>query len=294
MLTQCSFPDTLTDKPSDSINNTLDTLITSTFSDRIQLLRELVSVHAAATSSQPTALSHILSDLSHQISTLESQAADLQQALDTETTLLGHGRSNILPKLKQQESVLIQMLDKVNAGGTHATSTEHTADTSDTSTFMKVASASDTNGEPDADPTSHASKKEKPSAKPCRSIRLLTDDEYNHIPQYIVGRITLEKINQAITDLNLLISDKYKIFKLPQQKMSKLQRSIYWEHKQLATAETKSRVFVTEKDLKDKSGGWTESGFKFDAVGRNVVAILRHLGRIKEVRGGGHTRIVLQ
>ena len=108
-----------------------------------------------------------------------------------------------------------------------------------------------------------------------------------------MGRITLEKINQAITDLNLLISDKYKIFKLP-QKMSKLQRSIYWEHKQLATAETKSRVFVTEKDLKDKSGGWTESGFKFDAVGRNVVAILRHLGRIKEVRGGGHTRIVLQ
>lgn len=109
----------------------------------------------------------------------------------------------------------------------------------------------------------------------------------------LVGRLNVEKINAMIQELNKLISDKYTLLRIPQPKMNKLQSDIYWEHKQLETPETRGRTFITEGDLKSKRAGWSSSGFKFDAVGRNVLTILRHLGRMKEVRGGKNTRIVL-
>ncbi|KAH6601688.1 hypothetical protein BASA61_001892 [Batrachochytrium salamandrivorans] len=270
---------------------------------------------------------HAFSDISVQVAVLEAQAAQLKVFLDSEITFLQRGRAETLAKLKLQESVLVRILDRVPAESllqnppTHYPSSYDTVSGSAYSSTNNHPLCSDTNvddarGGASQDhgnsghtglhqsqdhPASHKgieditseSHEQQKSGKPSKKIQVLSDLEYSRIPQYIVGRITRERINQAIEDLNLLISDKYKILRMPQPKMSKLQRTIYYEHKQLATPETKLHVFITEKDLKDKAGGWTESGFKFDAVGRNVIAILRHLGRIREVRGGGHTRIVL-
>lgn len=80
--------------------------------------------------------------------------------------------------------------------------------------------------------------------------------------------------------------------RIPPAKMTKIQRETFWEHKKAATPETAGKAFITEKDVKDKEP-WSKSSFRLDPAGRNVIAIMRHLGRIKEVRGGGHTRMVI-
>lgn len=87
--------------------------------------------------------------------------------------------------------------------------------------------------------------------------------------------------------------DKLAILGIPDHKLIKQQdRDIVHMFKQLQTKETKGYFFFTEKELKDKQG-WTKSKFIFSAVGRNVLTILRTLGRLKEVRGGQATRHVL-
>lgn len=75
--------------------------------------------------------------------------------------------------------------------------------------------------------------------------------------------------------------------------MNKIEREIFWEHKESNVNETKGKVFICEQDLRDHSK-FSKSKFSFNALGRNVIVILRHLGRVKEVRGGGRTRIILQ
>ncbi|KAH6564156.1 hypothetical protein BASA62_008092 [Batrachochytrium salamandrivorans] len=232
---------------------------------------------------------HAFSDISVQVAVLEAQAAQLKVFLDSEITFLQRGRAETLAKLKLQESVLVRILDRVPAESLLQNSPTHYPSSYDTVSGSAYSSTnnhplcSDTNVD-DArgsapqdhgnsghtghhqsqdhpashkgieDITSESHEQQKPG-KPSKKIQVLSDPEYSRIPQYIVGRITRERINQAIEDLNLLISDKYKILRMPQPKMSKLQRTIYYEHKQLATPETKLHVFITEKDLKDKAGG---------------------------------------
>lgn len=42
--------------------------------------------------------------------------------------------------------------------------------------------------------------------------------------------------------------------------------------------------FIVEEDIKEFST------LKMDSVGRAILTVLRHCGRIKEIRGSGHTR----
>ncbi|KAJ3130813.1 Chitin synthase, class 3 [Physocladia obscura] len=129
------------------------------------------------------------------------------------------------------------------------------------------------------------------------SIGLFTVAEFNILP-----KLTLEKLNASITEFNKLVSTKYATLKIPHTKMTKLQRDRFWEHKKSSNEATKGKVFLTEREIKeswwvvtgskDKSASAAGGGFKLDPVGRTVLALARHVGRIKEVRGGGDTRIV--
>ena len=73
--------------------------------------------------------------------------------------------------------------------------------------------------------------------------------------------------------------------------MSKESRDRYWEHRALVTEELKNKCFITEKDVKDYAPQGCQ--FRLDPAGRSVISILRHLNRMKEMRGGGITRFVL-
>ncbi|KAI8927125.1 hypothetical protein BC831DRAFT_511077 [Entophlyctis helioformis] len=290
-------------------------------------LHELLRLRAAALQ-EPTAtgghaagaetLRKHMADIVVQVQAVEGLAAQLEAFVDSEAATLEQARTTTLSSLCVQERALAAMLDKLPvaeaaaAVGSVPTAGDDGASPRSQSQSQSPPYVSGYHGQQQSQHTSddgetdHAAggmsshlalqPPQQGDGKPPRSIQLIGPAEFARIPSYIVGRMTCDKINASIADLNQLIADKYVVLKMPQSKMNKIQRSIFWEHKQLATAagaDTKGRVFVTEKDLKDKTG-WTVSAFKFDAVGRNVIATLRHLGRIKEVRGGGHTRIVLQ
>lgn len=50
---------------------------------------------------------------------------------------------------------------------------------------------------------------------------------------------------------------------------------------------------MTETDLKNMlASGRLQNSFKLDPTGRSILSILRHLGRIKEIRSVGTIRYV--
>ncbi|KAL2913077.1 hypothetical protein HK105_207422 [Polyrhizophydium stewartii] len=291
--------------PSPEPRASLEDLVGSLFTDRIQRLRELLAVRSATHLGTPPRQA---SDLKVQVAQLESQSAQLENYLKGELATLQRARAASLARLKLQEAALQRMLSMMPpsmfppepadasafapAPAAAVGAAPGAADADDGSVGSPSDASASVSGQPPAAAASASTAPVK-SGKPARSIALISEAEYNKIPAYIVNRTPCERLNQAISELNHLIADKYAIIKMPQNKMNKVQRSIYWDHKQLITPDIKGLVFVTEADLKDKAG-WTTSEFKFDAIGRNVIAILRHLGRIREVRGGGATRIVLQ
>ncbi|KAJ3095584.1 Spindle and kinetochore-associated protein 1 [Phlyctochytrium planicorne] len=122
------------------------------------------------------------------------------------------------------------------------------------------------------------------------SVSPITIAEFEDIPKYLINRLTRDKLNDLLSELNKMIQEKYTTLKIPQPKMTKPQRERFWEHKKLITEETKGKAFITEKEV---IKNWAKANFKLDPAGRGLIAALRHLGRIKEVRGGGQTRIVV-
>ncbi|KAJ3188864.1 Spindle and kinetochore-associated protein 1 [Gaertneriomyces sp. JEL0708] len=124
------------------------------------------------------------------------------------------------------------------------------------------------------------------------TIAPITVSEFESLPKYQIGRLTRDKLNDNVQQFSLLVQDMYALLRIPVARMTKPQRDIYWEHKKISTPETSGHAFVTEKDVKDKDI-FSKSSFRLDPAGRTVVAVLRHLGKIREVRGGGHTRLVL-
>ena len=59
--------------------------------------------------------------------------------------------------------------------------------------------------------------------------------------------------------------------------------------KESENAETKGKIFITDVDIQETKAG----KFRLDPLGRAVMSILRHLGRVKESRGSGKTRFIV-
>ncbi|KAJ3310418.1 Farnesyl pyrophosphate synthetase, partial [Blyttiomyces sp. JEL0837] len=70
-------------------------------------------------------------------------------------------------------------------------------------------------------------------------IEPITVAEFEAIPKYLINRLSRDKINDLIVELNRNFAEKYAMLKLPHSKMNKEQRDRFWEHKKLITAETK-------------------------------------------------------
>lgn len=125
------------------------------------------------------------------------------------------------------------------------------------------------------------------------NLRHLSQEEFASIPKYSRGRIPLDKINSLIDHLNRILHEKYTLLlRTNPAKLGIDQRQRVSEWRAAETAETASKFFVTEADLKVKSAAG--GPFKFDQVARNVLTILRLVGRIKESRNAGIIRYIFQ
>ena len=130
------------------------------------------------------------------------------------------------------------------------------------------------------------------ASSPSPEMAPLSQTEFDSLPKYLKGRLTVCKINSFIRDFNRFTTEKYTILlRANPAKLSTDQRQKFFEWKNLDCPETTGKFFITEADLKAK--GSTTDSFKFDQVARNILTILRQAGRIKEVRSVGIIRYLI-
>ena len=67
--------------------------------------------------------------------------------------------------------------------------------------------------------SSQAGTTKKPGVGPS-VITPVTPEEFDTIPKYMKGRLSAEKINEAIDELNRALSEKYKLLRQPVTKLT--------------------------------------------------------------------------
>ncbi|XP_041127026.1 spindle and kinetochore-associated protein 1-like [Polyodon spathula] len=130
----------------------------------------------------------------------------------------------------------------------------------------------------------------KPSKhKDCvQEMLFITTAEFENIPAYMKGRLTYDQINNVIQDINKAVVCKYKILKQSLKSMNNATRKLYQRFKDEECKETKGQYFVVDADIKEFTQMKVEKKFHV------MLNMLRHCQRLREVRGGGITRYMLQ
>ncbi len=124
-----------------------------------------------------------------------------------------------------------------------------------------------------------------PAAVPDAALEHVTQSELDSLRRDVKGRLTVEKLNAGIDELQQLMAAKKLLLlhKRPSTlKHGDAQRVKDWQA--LVTAETEGYAFFTENDLRDPPGGIEPSSTMVGATGKSLISALRSLGRVKEVR----------
>jgi len=118
----------------------------------------------------------------------------------------------------------------------------------------------------------------------------LTMDEYNETPKYMLGRITYASLNKTVQDINLTMAEKYRLMKKKQKDKTPQEIRQVQTFKKQENAESQGAHFILADDL--KSLGVCTDGLNSRQFATHL-PILRHHRRLREIRGGGYTRLAL-
>eukprot|EP00041_Stephanoeca_diplocostata_P006700 m.91585 g.91585 ORF g.91585 m.91585 type:complete len:257 (-) comp16499_c0_seq1:350-1120(-) len=127
----------------------------------------------------------------------------------------------------------------------------------------------------------------KPKTPRAEKLAYVKVDEFNSTPKYIRGRVSRDQVNKIVDVIFEVTTAKQKVLATPRRKLSDVDLTRWTNYQEAENAETKGTIFFTEADVKDLTP------HRIDSAGRTCLAILRHLGRVREIRGGGLTRIVV-
>ena len=130
-------------------------------------------------------------------------------------------------------------------------------------------------------PSARGTRSSKP---PPPQMALVTEAELGSAPSYMKSRLDVSKVNAALMEFQKALGAKYAILHTPASQLRTLAESDRKRHsvyKSLQTDEVRGMYFISEEDLK------SVHAIKNDATGKNLIAVLRHVGRIKEFKHGG-------
>ncbi|XP_015585600.1 spindle and kinetochore-associated protein 1 isoform X2 [Cephus cinctus] len=112
-----------------------------------------------------------------------------------------------------------------------------------------------------------------------RSIKLLTQQEFNKIPRYIIGRQSLEAVNNLVMTINQILKAKYTLLSLGKNGARKKGvLDLYLHYRKQETIEQGKMYFFTSEDYERQ----TKS--KLDKMKLNLLTALRHCKRLREMR----------
>ncbi|GFT80904.1 spindle and kinetochore-associated protein 1, partial [Nephila pilipes] len=117
--------------------------------------------------------------------------------------------------------------------------------------------------------------------KAFNKMQLITIQEFESVPKYMKGRLKYEQINKFVGEFNNALEAKYKLLSIPRKELKPAQLKEWQQLKSQESVETKGLFFCTEDDLK------VYGNIKLDKASLNMMTILRHCGKVKEIRGPG-------
>ncbi|XP_053910799.1 spindle and kinetochore-associated protein 1-like [Cuculus canorus] len=130
-------------------------------------------------------------------------------------------------------------------------------------------------------------KKSKEDATAVKQMPLISPEEFDNIPAYLRGRLRCEQINVVIQEINNAVAAKYKIMHQPLKSMKAPARKLYSRFLEEEIKETRGEFFIMEADIKE----FTQ--LKMDKRCYNILSILRHAQRLREIRCSGFVRYII-
>ena len=130
------------------------------------------------------------------------------------------------------------------------------------------------------DPNKKCNMKENKSCR--RSIEEIDENTFIKVPKHVKKRLTLNQINSAIQEINSVFQKKYSLVYSKNKKLSLKEQKVRGEYKKeaLELKPTGYTCFINDTDLMDHSVVLrTKKRTKED-----IVLLLRHLGKLKEIR----------
>lgn len=124
-------------------------------------------------------------------------------------------------------------------------------------------------------------KKELFSEPRYPKISLLREDEFSKIPKYMIGRQSLDKVNNLVISINKVLTTKYSLLYAGKQAAKKKgQLDLYLQYKKqdIICESCGCKYFFTAEDYE------SSTKTKLDRAALNVMMALRHCKRIREYR----------
>ena len=98
------------------------------------------------------------------------------------------------------------------------------------------------------------------------------------VPKYMAGRLTVEKLNAAIEEVQGIVDEKYRLLHSAHARVSDklLKKQRAWKEQE--SKETKGAFFFTENDVRDGP----QLHLRLDGTtGKGTLATLVHIGRLR-------------
>lgn len=115
----------------------------------------------------------------------------------------------------------------------------------------------------------------------------LEEGEVEEVPAYMRGRLTGARVARAMDEIHAVLDAKYRLVSRPISRVPEKARGKYKAWREQECAETKGERFFADSDLVGTRH------IKQDATGKAILNVLRHLGRIRHVRGAARRYIVV-
>ncbi|GAB1606470.1 spindle and kinetochore-associated protein 1-like [Argonauta hians] len=127
-------------------------------------------------------------------------------------------------------------------------------------------------------------KRKAESEKEVKYFEYLTVAEFDAIPKYMKGRIAYKQVNNTIKELTKCFEAKYQLMSLKKKAVPEKKKPTYDMYKAQENKETQGIYFIVDNDMKEYSS------LRTDPTTRSIFVMLRHTGRLREIRGGGLLR----
>ena len=133
------------------------------------------------------------------------------------------------------------------------------------------------------------------SSSPVPSLASVSLSEFEAVNKATRGRLTLQALNAAVNDINAVAFKKHSALQTASKKGARAGTNLYMDAVIKLSEETVSdhagRFFVAERELRDDCAFFRAG----EATAKCSLAVLRSLGRLRQVQGGNNqvTYVVL-